>query len=244
MGIWWQYLVAVREARIAAEERDRAKRQENIAQEATRDAETALRESEKRLALNYFAYGRLCAVAARLATADYWENGGELRREFQNLYKAINLLGDETVKPALNEFTNALERWEEDGPRPPELRQRALDLGMACRKPWTNLMDRECRELADQVRRLLYERAIRVVEEMTAAANWEKAAGARREFEQLYWGELVMVESEEVEQAMVRLGEVVRGWKQGIPPRAQLRRLAGELRKACQLPVNSGRSGR
>jgi hypothetical protein len=238
-GFVWKYRQANFEKRLALEQKAIAQEETLRAEAATRQVEEALLESQRRLTLNYFAYGRLCAVAAQLATASNWEDAEQSRREFQNLVKAINLLGDESVKPTLREFTEALARWRSDEP-PAELKQLSLDLAKACRKPWTDLIDRECRELADQVRGLLYERAVTAVEEIIAAASWEKAVGARQEFEELYWGELVMVESEEVEAVMVRLGEVIRAWDRGIPPRSQLRRLTGELRKACRLQTNKG----
>jgi serine/threonine protein kinase len=234
-GVWWKYREAEYEKSVAQERTREAEAAAQREREARQEATRAKAEAESRLALNYFAYGRLCAVAARLATAGDRQEVAEARREFDNLRKAIGLLGDDSVKTALNDFQQRFQRWR-SGPPPDELKRLSLALAKACRKPWTSLIDKECPALANQVRGLLYDRAVTVANEMANAGNREECEEARREFEELYWGELVMVEDKAVEEAMVRLGEVVREWRPGQAPPGSLRRLADELRRACRLP--------
>jgi serine/threonine protein kinase len=213
-----------------------------VAQE--RDAaEKARRESEKRLALSYFAYGRLCAVAARLATAADRAQAEESLREFRKLEHGLSLLGDETIKPALADYDAGLRDWGASGPPPEQLKQRSLALAKACRKPWTDLIDRECRELANQVRGLLYARAVEAADELAGAARRQEVSRASQDFWELYWGELVMVEDEAVERAMIQFGNALARWHEGPAP-AELGPRAAELRRACQLPAPGSRGSR
>jgi hypothetical protein len=240
-GIVWKYREA-EAARGAAENEAaaaRLAREEARAAQAT--AEQALRVSEQRLALNYFAYGRLCAVAARLATAADAAEAAEPRREFANLHKALTRLGDEAVLGALANFAAGLRAWDHPGPPDPALKRHALDLARACRKPWTSLIDKECPELANQVRGLLYGRAVEAARGMAGAARFEDAARARQEFWELYWGELGMVEGKEVETAMKELGDEAALWRPGQPPSAALRRLTDNLARACRLQAGPSR---
>jgi hypothetical protein len=224
-----------------ARERDAAERARREAHAARETAEQALKESERRLTLNYFAYGRLCAVAARLATASDRSKADESEREFRKLERWLGLLGDEEVKPALADYDAVLREWGPSGPPPERLRRRSLALAKACRKPWTDLIDRECPDLANQVRGLLYDRAVKVAEDLAGAARWEDVGRAREEFWELYWGELVMVEDRAVERAMIRLGDALDRWQAGPAP-PELGQRAADLRRACRLPAPVGRA--
>jgi hypothetical protein len=261
-GIGWKYREAEFEKGVAQQQTEIAEGQRREAEAATEQArektaaeerakeevrtakaavEQALRESERRLALSYFAYGRLCAVAARLAAGEDPKAAGEARREFQNLRKAIAQLGDDAVKGALDEFAELVEKRHDEAPADEDLKRSALRLAKACRTPWTALIDAECPELANQVRRLLYERVTAAADELAGAARWEDAARARQEFWELYWGELVIVEGPEVERSMVKLGDAVKRWQPGTRPSVELKRLAAELRQVCRLPGNQRR---
>jgi hypothetical protein len=224
-----------------ARERDAAEHARQEAHAARDAAEKALRESEHRLTLNYFAYGRLCAVAARLATAADRAQADEPLREFRKLERWLSLLGDNAVKPALADYGAALGTWQ-SGPPPEQLRRHSLALARACRKPWTDLIDRECPELANQVRGLLYARAVEAAAELAGAARREDAARAVQDFWELYWGELVMVEDHAVERAMIRLGEALEPWHGGPAP-AELGQRVADLRRACRLPAPTGSRG-
>jgi hypothetical protein len=213
-----------------------------VAQE--RDAaEQARRESERRLTLNYFAYGRLCAVAARLATVADRAQAEEPLREFRKLERWLSLLGDQAIKPALADYDAALREWGTSGPPPAQLKRHSLALAQACRKPWTDLIDRECPELANQVRSLLYARAVEAADELAGTSRRDNAGRAFQDFWELYWGELVMVEDGAVERAMIQFGDALDRWHEGLAP-AELAPRAAELRRACQLPAPTGRGPR
>jgi hypothetical protein len=230
-------------------EYEHVKRQRDAAEEATRreaaaheETQAALLESQRRLTLNYFAYGRLCAVAARLATAQDRAQVEEPLREFHRLQRWLERLGDEAIKPALADYAAALDRWQA-GPAPNDLKRSSLALAHACRKPWTDLIDKECPELANQVRGLLYARAVEAADELARANERQAVAQTLQEFWELYWGELYMVESKEVERAMVRLGKAVEQWKSGPSP-GEVAQRAEDLRQACRLPATGPRGGR
>jgi hypothetical protein len=237
--LWYNARLQAEYVRVARE-RDAAEGARKDAQAARLATEQALRESERRLALNYFAYGRLCAAAARLATAADRAQAGESLREFRALEHGLTLLGDEAVKPALADYDAALREWSGSGPPPKALRRRALAVAQACRKPWTDLIDHECPDLANRVRGLLYDRAVRAAGELAGARRREDVPTALKEFWELYWGELVMVADGAVEQAMIRLGEALDGWHEGRAP-AEVGRRAADLREACRLPAPVGR---
>ena len=59
-----------------------------------------------------------------------------------------------------------------------------------------------------------------------------EAERTRREFWELYYGELAIVEAKEVEDAMVAYGNKIQEWREGPAP-AEFRELARQLRQTC-----------
>jgi hypothetical protein len=222
-------------ARAAKQDADAARlesdRQRGLAVEA-------LAESEKRLVLNYVAYGQICATASRLANVPDWEDGKEAREKFEHLSNWLLLAADPDVRHALQTYVAELAQWHA-GPPPPALQQASLRLAHACRDSWLKTVEEETPERAAQLRSQLYARVRTVVERMAAAPRWEEAASLRRDFWELYWGELAFVESNEVEQIMVQIGNVLTQWQPGTPPPGELKQRADELRAACVRPASA-----
>jgi serine/threonine-protein kinase len=231
-------LQAQKEEQEARKQRAAAEAQRRLAEAAagrearakTR-AQQALAQSRRRLALNYLAYGRACATAARIATAETWQAAAEDRRQFHNIRQWLALLGDDAVQPALQDFAEALRAWQ-DGPPPPELARKALRLAHSCRKFWLTTVDREVPAIGKQVRARLYQQACAATARLARAKGGTATARTQRDFWQLYWGELAIVENQAVEGVMIRFGKILETWKRGPAP-ARLGKLAVELRDAC-----------
>jgi serine/threonine protein kinase len=220
------------------EERDAALRAQRATERARRAVKAeqeltarALRASRQRLALNYQAYGRACASAARLATADHPGDAAAARAEFQSLARWLRLAGDPAVKEVVRRLTGAMGR-SPAFPPDPRLRQLALELAHACRQSWLKTIDREFPAIGRRVRTQLYTCACSATASLARSRGPAQAREFRREFWELYWGELAIVESRPVERAMIRFGHVLRAWHTGPPP-AALRKCAEELRWAC-----------
>jgi tRNA A-37 threonylcarbamoyl transferase component Bud32 len=224
--------------RDADDQRRVAESARDAARSSQKTAEDALAESRRRLALNYLAYGRACATASRLANAKDWLDGQAARAEFQRLADWLRAVGDPAVKPALDRFSESLARWTNGSP-PPVLQRESLDLAHACRDSWLNTVDKEFPTLANTIRSQLYKRACHTADQLAGALSWEGAGAARQEFWELYWGELAIVESAEVESTMVAIGGVLRAWRPDAPAPAELREFAAALRRACGDPSES-----
>lgn len=210
----------------------RLKAEKNAEEWQKQRAEKALAESRQRLTLNYIAYGRLCASASRLATARDSREREEALSEFMKVRAWLAIARDETIEPALVRFEKALQEKKNTN----DLTDLSLDLAHACRESWLNSIDHEVPAMGGQVRAQLYRRACAVTSSLARAKSLENAERDLREFWELYWGELAIVESKEVEIAMVHFGRFLDDWVKGPPP-AELAQLADNLRKACGLPA-------
>jgi len=211
-----------------------ASRNADRADQARRQAEEALAEGRRRLTLNYIAYSRACALAARLATASDRNETDDTQEEFKRLFEWLELAMDEAVKPALCRYERGLHAWREGAP-PKELRRLALQLAHACRDSWLRSVGQESPQIEQRIRKLLYDRACRRAAELAGARDWAQAKQIRREFWELYWGEMAIIESKDVEKVMVAIGRILEVWHAGPAP-VELEHLALNLRSACQLP--------
>ena len=224
--------------RDADDERRDAESARDAASRSQKRAEDALIESRQRLALNYLAYGQVCATASRIANARDWQDGEAARGEFRRRSDWLSVAGDPAVKPCLLSFSDALAQWTK-GPPPAILQSESLRLAHACRDSWLNTVEKEFPTIAGTIRSQLYNRACRAADGLAEAKSWESGHLVRQEFWELYWGELAIVESKEVEAAMVRIGQAVKDWQPGDPPPSELRDLAADLRRACGIPLAS-----
>jgi serine/threonine protein kinase len=231
-GLTALWLQADRQRVLAESAGQEAEQQRQAAEAARKHVEEALTESRKRLALNYLAYGRACVLASRLANSRSWAEAEPLREEFGRYYQWLRDFGDPALWPKLDGFKEAIGPWK-DGPAPANLKRRSLELAHACRESWLLLIAKEFPDIADQVRAQLYARACRAADALAKAATWQAAGAARQEFWELYWGELAIVESTEVEAAMKGLGDALGSWPPDTPPPAKLQGLARELRTVC-----------
>ena len=242
VGIWYNTQLAA-EQKKTAQQRDQAQEQrdraEKAEQEALRDkkiAESAEEKARQRATLGFLAYGRACGLASRLAT--YPRKLTEpARAEFRAYYYMLVLISDKEIVQALTEFDAKLRTSTEDIP-PPELKQLSLRLARACREGVWHPIKKDYPELAEQVRVLIYERTCGVVEDLVLADSASEAACLRRQFWELYWGEMGLIETSEVERVMVVIGEIL--YTHGLNPladmpRQKIARLAVRLREKCGL---------
>lgn len=223
-GIAWAYGRAVH----AAED----------AQLQTRRAETLLLQSSRRLTLNYVAYGRVCEIAARIVNANNRREVEKEAAEFHRLCQWLAIAGDESVMPSLEEF-QAILKGRSDGERPLGMSDLALDLAHACNKSWLVYVDQEVPTVGQEIRSRLYDRACRAADRIASASRPLDVEDSCQEFWELYWGELAIVESSDVAEAMSNFGKSLRAWHQGPSP-PQLAELARLLHEACDMPQHVG----
>ncbi len=184
-------------------------------------AELQAEVTQKRrlLSLSFIAYGRACALAAKEANLDdpfivkvsRTKNlSKRYERQFQLEYELISQAGDPSVQPSLEALAKGLResRLETNSH---DLRQLSLDFAHACGAAWQR-ETRDYPELQKTIRKNLYGRATAVVGRIVKAATLEQARHEYSEFWELYWGDLVIVESPEVERAMKHFGDLLKQW--------------------------------
>jgi hypothetical protein len=240
LGLWHNRQVqaerdaARRERDDAEAAREQARARAAEASDAREETEKALTLSRQRLALNSLAYGRACAVLARLATATDEQTLREARREYVVIRDWLQLTAEGPVKRELARYEEVRSKWA-GGPAPDELRLRSLAFARACHETWVGAAGAEAPAYERKVRQLLYARACRAADRLAASKHPDDVRLDRQEFWELYWGEMGVVESRDVEGAMVRVGRALEAWREGPAP-AELAEAARSLRHACKLP--------
>jgi hypothetical protein len=209
---------------------------------AKTDLEKSLSESRRLLGLSYVAYGRVCSLASRIANLedsvlDQHARGRQISVQIKLQFKSdsdiLMAAGNDAVKRAVTQFREALDKEGfslEDHKR---LKQLSLKLAHECGKAWQD-STRDNPDLRTKIRRGLYLQACAAADELAQASDFKGVEHFYQQFWELYWGELAIVESEEVESAMVALGKLLKPWRAGKAP-PELTALAASLRKACKL---------
>ena len=215
---------------------------------AQAELESEVAQKRRLLSLSFIAYGRACALAAKEANLDdplivsvsrTSNLSQRYERQFQLEYELISKAGDPSVLPSLEALAKGL-RESRLGNNSHDLRQLSIDFAHACGAAW----QRETRnypELQKTIRKNLYERATAVVDRIVQAPSLGQAQHEYAEFWELYWGDLVIVESSEVEEAMKNFGEILKKWNTKGVSAAQgdlavsFQKAADELHKACKL---------
>jgi hypothetical protein len=117
-----------------------------------------------------------------------------------------------------------------------------LGLSRASRAKWEEDA-KEIGEIDQKLKDELYGEAVAVTRQLAAAQTKESAKEDRKEFWRLYYGALVLVESPEIEGAMVGFGNALNEWTTEGPPHTGLRlaKLADKLKQQVDIEVK-GRS--
>jgi hypothetical protein len=118
-----------------------------------------------------------------------------------------------------------------------ELDSLVLQLGKACRSAWENDSRQLAKETIHEFNRVLYERAIETTRKIAAAKDYDGISELRAEFWRLYWGELPLIETQDVSGAMVEFGNALNAWKAASKP-ADLDEKANAVAKACKEAMN------
>jgi len=217
--------------------------------EAQREtAVAALREKNRLQSLSFVAYGRACALAAKIANLDDSVVNSASRSkqisdqalvQFQLQYDLLQQAGDPSMHPALNAYWNALQNDSRKQSND-NLKRLSLDLAQACGAAWRQ-ETAEMPELQRSIRAHLYKRVCAATDRLAASPDISKVSHSYDEFWELYWGELAIVESTAVQSVMVNFGELLKQKKQASTPehqakiQTQLSNAAKDLRIACGL---------
>lgn len=214
---------------------------------AQRETQEALSETRRLLSLSFVAYGRACSLTAMIANMDDSLIVSSLRLpqlseqasvKLQLQYELIKEGGDPGVLPAFDAFLEEFEKWDKRNASP-ALKQRSLDLAHACGDAWRRATD-DSPELQQSIQRNLYLRLSNATDRLAAARSLQRETHAYSEFWELYWGELAIVASPEVESAVQSFGQILNEWKRdgGDQPNdelaVRLRQAAEEIRTACE----------
>ena len=98
------------------------------------------------------------------------------------------------------------------------LRPLVLRLSLASRHAWEADKDHLPENALVEFERALYQRAIETTRNLAHAEDFTETQKLRDEFWRLYWGELPLVESKELEGAMVQFGRALELWNEGKRP--------------------------
>ena len=187
-----------------------------------------LAEAEKRLVDAVF--NRITSVSeigGRIVTARTVAEADVAFDEF-TAYELLSV-GADLAEP-LREIQDALKHWQAQGQRPGrELEGAVLKLSLACRNAFSRHEGEQFDAPLRDLTRSLYEEAQSLIEAIGRSPDRKDAQGIIDSFWQLYYGKLVLVESEEVEAVMVRAGNALNAWTQGPPQQELFRRLRDEF---------------
>ncbi len=221
--------------RLEAEVRDALTRSHLLSEQL----KTSLAVSRRRVALNYLAYGQMCATAAKIANTENRSKADRLILEYRRTTEWVTESGDPAIKAAADAFTLALAEWS-DEKRSDALRTRSLALAQACGDSWLKNIEHEFPDLAKQIRARLYDRACTAAAGLLARDPVQIQA-SREEVLELYWGELAIVESTAVAEKMVALKRVLDDWPAGTRHPTQLIQAVTDLHAACDRPFTTSK---
>ena len=229
-GMAWLAIRNGKMALIARVEADKAAYRANISRDAALHA----------LKLNLSVYTRATHVCGRIAAAvtdrdrSFQSRKQEATREMANLSNNQEpVVFTEAIRDRIGTLGRDVENWtQDDAAYEDKLRRDLLAIASQYRSDW----EAQTKEVSEDARKLMlaliarpiYEKAIELA---TRVSNGTWDAEARKGFEQLYWGELVLFEPGNVASAMVSLRRELNG---GSTNSTTLRMLARDLEAASK----------
>ena len=192
------------------------------------------------LASRVQAYVRPTQFAGSLVVAKDLRSAKEILNRFDSSAEAS--IRTKEVNARLEAIGNAIKRsisWNETKD---DLDLLALDLSKACRRAWEADASKLGSDTLHEFDKVIYDRAIEVTKDIAKTSRYENTGELRDKFWSLYWGELPLIETTGVSEAMVKFGDALRSWGDGtgLPP-SKLADLAEEVRSACVAALAEGR---
>jgi serine/threonine protein kinase len=238
------------EARLLAEQSER------YAQAAIQQAELAKKSIANQLRL----YSRPCKIAGRVATAPDAESATRALRqlgavESSVMSSSVSLVTDELAR-LIDADPNQFQEYALDRRQAMPIAQVARRLSLAARDTWI----RECNSnygrsrgasllnllppptegppttVIELEQELLVEPLLREIKQVVGglveAEDWQNAASLRIRFWQLYWGELVLIESDVFAEALTAMGDELASWEHDGPfATPHRRKIANRIRR-------------
>ncbi len=230
VSVWWA-AKAVRAEADTTHQLEQTRRLESEKGEALDQLKLALAESRRKTALNYIAYGQMCGAASRAANAPDRPGADAPWREFYRIGFWVENVAEENIKNAVMDFQLSMNEWK-SGPPPDGLKHKSLELARVCRKSWLVGVERDFPDLAVEIRREVYQQ-VKLFAWVLAKAEGMVVVQSRQMIWELYWGELGIVESPEVEAAMVKLGKLMTKWEADGQRPPELEAAVADLVAAC-----------
>jgi hypothetical protein len=218
----------------AVRAKDHAEEQHRHAEEQHRLAVAAQRQAQM---LNLLAYLRVSTLAGKLATRP-WVGPDDVRSDFQFHSEWITAASDnreqDPVVLAMKDFNEELKACAKDNAPSEQLKQHALTLARSCGESWQKSIGDDLPEMFAELRSTTYGRTLKVLDQL--AAGPVESARLRQDFWGLYWGEMAMVETRQVADIMVGIGNYLNDHRANPladDARTELKRLTGKLREEC-----------
>jgi len=228
----WQAVRATQAEAATGRELERTHAAEAESRQLEVQLRKELEESRRQSALNYLAYGQLCATASRIANSSDRRAADGMCRDYVRITEWMSETEDPAVRAAIADFSTTLAEWS-NGPPSEPLKRKSLALAHACRASWLRGIAEKFPDLAEQIRQKLYGRVCEAASGLLASKDPDRVQRCREEVWELYWGELAIVESDEVKNRMVELGKLLRRWPGDGSPPTGLVVAVENLHRAC-----------
>jgi hypothetical protein len=178
------------------------------------------------------AYVRPAKFAGEIVVAKDNESAKAILSRFDSSEEAS--IRTRAVSQSLEDIRNLVNAPSDWASKRHNLELAGLELAGVCGRAWKA----DSRKLGLDTQRefgtMLYGRAIQITNEIAGAQQYEGTVELRPKFWSLYWGELPLIETEEVARAMIGFGKVLREWTKGQPaPTQDLQKWANEVKVAC-----------
>jgi hypothetical protein len=190
-------------------------------------------------------YGQVCDAAGEVAAANDWENAVKAFNKLE--VPEVSMINTDSIYKAIEALRKKLEPDMRTGLQPEDLRSTVLGVSKAARTAWFEERDATIPingeavvALEAKFKAIHYQKAQEVTRKIAGAPNYDDVEEDRRQFWRLYFGNMVLVESQgedSVAWAMVEFGDTLLAWKSGEPSamiRKQLKEAVASLEDACQ----------
>jgi hypothetical protein len=189
-----------------------------------------LQTAEKKLIDDAFGrFKRICEIGGSIVTADSSE---EANQEFKKL-DSFDLLVVGLSKPEIiRDIKSQLEMWESSPQQPEGLAAAVLALSLACKESFKQYQNEQFRQPVRALTLAIFGKAEQMIRTLESSKDVQTPETSRviKEFWNLYYGELVLVENPNIASAMVSAGTALRLWKVGPPNQKILEKLAAAFR--------------
>jgi hypothetical protein len=190
-----------------------------------------LEQAEQKLIDNTFRhYTDICEIGGRIAAAESVNAAQLVFEDFGTI-----LTVDSGIDNAIKEIDDCLNEWGKDqiSMELAKVRKDAsvLNLSYTCRATFQKKYAAQFPQAVRNLTISIYREAIDVAKDLKTSTDRKEATAAIGQFLKLYYGKLVLVESNNVSSAMVKVNQELSTWTSGRPKRGTFDGLLKILKK-------------